>query len=83
MARARRSAPETNGAPYAPRLKRLYEQELRPRLKEELGLATVMEVPRIEKITLNMGVGEAKTDDQAFALLRALGMPFAADGREQ
>src|SRR2546426_2270538 len=62
VARARRSAPETNGAPYAPRLKRLYEHELRPHLKEELGLATVMEVPRIEKITLNMGVGEAKTD---------------------
>src|SRR2546428_13130091 len=62
MARARRSAPETNGAPYAPRLKRLYEHELRPRLKEELGLTTVMDVPRIEKITLNMGVGEAKTD---------------------
>src|SRR5438034_4751413 len=62
MARARRSAAETNGAPYAPRLKRLYEYELRPRLKEELGLTTVMEVPRVEKITLNMGVGEAKTD---------------------
>jgi large subunit ribosomal protein L5 len=62
MARARRSAPETNGAPYAPRLKQLYEQELRPRLKDELGVSTVMDVPRIEKITLNMGVGEAKTD---------------------
>jgi large subunit ribosomal protein L5 len=43
-------------------MKLFYEQELRPRLKEELELATVMEVPRIEKITLNMGVGEAKTD---------------------
>ena len=64
MARPRRSAPEaaTNGAPYAPRLKQLYERELRGRLKEELGLSTVMQVPRIEKITLNMGVGEAKTD---------------------
>ena len=61
MAR-RRSAPETNGAPYAPRLKQLYEQELRPRLKEEFGLSSLMEVPRVEKITLNMGVGEAKTD---------------------
>jgi large subunit ribosomal protein L5 len=51
---------ETNG--YAPRLKSLYEQELRPRLKDELGLSTVMKVPRVSKITLNMGVGEAKTD---------------------
>jgi large subunit ribosomal protein L5 len=49
-------------ADYRPRLKTIYEQELRPRLKDELGLSTVMQVPRIEKITLNMGVGEAKTD---------------------
>jgi large subunit ribosomal protein L5 len=51
---------ETNG--YVPRLKSLYEQELRPRLKDELGVSTVMKVPRVSKITLNMGVGEAKTD---------------------
>ena len=50
----------TNG--YVPRLKRLYEDELRARLKDELGLSSIMQVPRIEKITLNMGVGEAKTD---------------------
>jgi large subunit ribosomal protein L5 len=51
---------ETNG--YVPRLKALYEQELVPRLREELGLSTVMQVPRVSKVTLNMGVGEAKTD---------------------
>jgi large subunit ribosomal protein L5 len=51
---------ETNG--YQPRLKVLYEQDLRPKLKESLGLSTVMRVPRVSKITLNMGVGEAKTD---------------------
>ena len=50
---------------YMPRLKRLYVDELRERLKEELGLRTVMEVPRVEKITLNMGVGEAKTEAKA------------------
>ena len=50
---------------YVPRLKRLYEREVRPRLKEELGLRSIMEVPRLEKITLNMGVGEAKTDAKA------------------
>jgi large subunit ribosomal protein L5 len=50
---------------YQPRLKRLYEEELVIQLKDELGLATVMQVPRIEKITLNMGVGEAKTDAKA------------------
>lgn len=44
------------------KLKELYETELRTKLKEELGLDNVMEVPRITKITLNMGVGEALGD---------------------
>ncbi len=44
------------------RLKELYVKEIAPKLKEELGLANVMEVPRITKITLNMGVGEATGD---------------------
>jgi large subunit ribosomal protein L5 len=47
---------------YVPRLKRRYEEELREELKAELGLSSIMEVPRVTKITLNMGVGEAKTD---------------------
>jgi len=51
---------EANG--YAPRLKERYDSEVRPRLKDELGMTTVMRVPRVAKITLNMGVGEAKTD---------------------
>src|SRR5207247_6797292 len=53
----------TNG--YAPRLKERYETELRPQLKEELGLSSVMQVPRVTKITLNMGVGDAKTEAKA------------------
>jgi large subunit ribosomal protein L5 len=52
------SATET----YTPRLKERYDNEIRPRLQEELGLSSVMQVPKITKITLNMGVGEAKTD---------------------
>jgi large subunit ribosomal protein L5 len=44
------------------RLKDLYVKEIAPKLKAELGLANVMEVPRITKITLNMGVGEAVGD---------------------
>jgi large subunit ribosomal protein L5 len=43
-------------------LKDKYREEIAPKLKEELGLANVMEVPRITKITLNMGVGEAVGD---------------------
>jgi large subunit ribosomal protein L5 len=53
---------EGNGNGYAPRLKERYDSEVRPRLKDELGMSTVMRVPRVSKITLNMGVGEAKTD---------------------
>src|ERR687885_522690 len=61
-ARERRENGARADGDYRPRLKTLYEQELRPRLKEELGRPTVMQVPRLEKITLNMGVGEAKND---------------------
>ncbi|HUH22090.1 MAG TPA: 50S ribosomal protein L5 [Gaiellaceae bacterium] len=43
-------------------MKTAYQQEVRPRLKDELGLSSTMQVPRLQKITLNMGVGEAKTD---------------------
>ena len=43
-------------------LKEKYKSELALQLKEELGLDNVMEVPRITKITLNMGVGEALGD---------------------
>jgi large subunit ribosomal protein L5 len=60
--RVREVRKEAARASYVPRLKQLYENELRAQLKEELGLSSPMEVPRIAKITLNMGVGEAKTD---------------------
>jgi len=50
---------------YTPRLKQRYNDELRERLQEELELSSVMQVPRITKITLNMGVGEGKTDAKA------------------
>ena len=43
-------------------LKAVYEEDIRPKLQEELGLTNVMEVPRITKVTLNMGVGEAIAD---------------------
>jgi large subunit ribosomal protein L5 len=60
--RVREVRKEAARASYAPRLKKMYEQELRGRLKDELALSSLMEVPHIQKITLNMGVGEAKTD---------------------
>jgi large subunit ribosomal protein L5 len=42
-----------------PRLKERYDTEIRAQLKESLGLGNIMEVPRLEKIVLNMGVGRA------------------------
>src|SRR5689334_7866315 len=52
------TATETN-APVVPRLKQRYVDEIRAQLKESLGLGNIMEVPRLEKIVLNMGVGAA------------------------
>ena len=50
---------------YVPRLKQRYEKEIRPQLQSDLGFTTVMDVPKVTKVTLNMGVGEAKTDAKA------------------
>ncbi len=49
-------------AQVPPRLRERYEQEIAPALKERFGYKSAMQVPRIEKITLNMGVGDAKQD---------------------
>jgi large subunit ribosomal protein L5 len=49
-------------AAVPPRLKERYEQEIRSKLQQQFSYSSVMEVPRVEKITLNMGVGEAKQD---------------------
>lgn len=58
------------------RLKALYTNEVAPKLKEELKLANVNEIPKITKITLNMGVGEGIGDkkmiDNAVADLEAI-----------
>ena len=46
------------------RLKQRYFDEIRPQLMERFGYSTVMEAPKIVKVTLNMGVGEAKQDSK-------------------
>jgi large subunit ribosomal protein L5 len=46
------------------RLKDRYLEEIRPRLMERFGYSSIMEAPRLEKVTLNMGVGEAKQDSK-------------------
>jgi large subunit ribosomal protein L5 len=47
---------------YVPRLKAWYRQEVVPRLQRELGLSNPMQVPRLEKVVINMGVGDALKD---------------------
>jgi large subunit ribosomal protein L5 len=49
----------TTDTPAVPRLKVQYDTEIRAALKEQLGLGNIMQVPRLEKIVLNMGVGAA------------------------
>lgn len=50
---------------YVPRLKTRYEEEVRPKLVEQFGYTNPMTIPQIEKIVVNMGVGEAATDAKA------------------
>ncbi len=50
---------------YGPRLKRRYREEIVSALQEQLGLANVMEVPRLEKVVVNIGIGEAIQDAKA------------------
>lgn len=61
---------------YVPRLKKKYLEEIRPALKEALNLKNIMEVPKIEKIVVNMGVGEAAQDpkilEEAIEVMRAV-----------
>jgi large subunit ribosomal protein L5 len=52
-------SPDQVATKTMPRLKERYRDELRAQLQESLGLGNVMEVPRLEKIVLNMGVGRA------------------------
>ncbi len=49
---------------YVPRLRKHYEEVVRPQLIEKFGYTNPMQVPRIEKIVLNMGVGEAVGDSK-------------------
>jgi large subunit ribosomal protein L5 len=52
----------TQTATEAPRLKVRYHTELRGQLRDELGLANVMQVPRLVKVVVNMGVGEGSKE---------------------
>jgi len=67
MAKKKKQSKETaagNGRPSTvpPRLRDLYSSEVQPALMKEFGITNVMSLPRVEKIVLNMGLGEAKTN---------------------
>jgi large subunit ribosomal protein L5 len=59
-----------------PRMKKRFREEVIPRLKDELGLENVMQVPRLEKVVMNMGIGDAVKDgrmlDAALADLQVI-----------
>jgi large subunit ribosomal protein L5 len=52
-------AAEESGPRVKPRLQRYYEETVRPKLQEEFGFSTPMQIPKLEKITINVGLGEA------------------------
>ena len=56
------AAPTARPKDYKPRMKSLYETKVRDAMKEKFAYANSMQIPRIEKIVLNMGVGEAVAD---------------------
>jgi large subunit ribosomal protein L5 len=64
------------GEPYFPRLRKRYQEEVVPKLMTEFGIDNPMAVPRLEKISLNMGIGEAsrniKVLDDAIVEMQAL-----------
>jgi large subunit ribosomal protein L5 len=64
MATATKKKPQKKDS-YSPRLKDRFDAEIRDRLKEQFSYSSVMKVPRVEKITVNMGVGDAKVNARA------------------
>jgi len=62
----------------APRLKARYHDEIKGQLKEQLGLANVMQVPTVTKVVVNMGVGDAARDSKLIdGAVRDTGQPEA------
>ncbi len=56
---------------YVPRLREQFDKEIRGKLTEQFGYANVMQVPRLDKVVLNMGVGEAVNDRKKAELAAA------------
>jgi len=61
-AKGAKAAPKPRPADYRPRMKEHYEKVVRDALREKFGYDNPMQIPRLEKIVLNMGIGEAVAD---------------------
>lgn len=64
---AQKTGPKLEGNAKTPRLQLVYDKEVVPALKSKFGYKNVMEVPRLTKIVINMGVGEAVADQKQIA----------------
>ena len=64
MAEKKSEKSEKSDTTYRPALETRYREQIRQALQQELGLKNVMQVPRLEKIVLNMGVGEGSRDEK-------------------
>src|SRR6201982_3042199 len=67
-AREQRSMAETA---YVPRLRAEYDRSIRSKLTEQLGYSNMLQVPRLDKVVLNMGIGEAVNDRKKAELAAA------------
>jgi large subunit ribosomal protein L5 len=67
----KQAKPKQSLAGYTPRLRKHYDEVVRPKLVEEFGYTNPMQVPGIEKITLNMGVGESTADSKKASVAAA------------
>lgn len=61
---AKKVGPKLEGDAKTPRLQIVYDKEIAPALKEKFGYKNAMQIPRLEKIVINMGVGEAVADQK-------------------
>jgi len=64
MADVETKTPPTEGEAYEPRMKTIYRERIRAAMKEKFGYTNEMQIPKLDKIVLNMGVGEATADSK-------------------
>jgi large subunit ribosomal protein L5 len=64
MAEAKTPKSPNGGEAYEPRMKTIYREQIRATMKEKFGYTNEMQIPKLDKIVLNMGVGEATADSK-------------------